>query len=215
MTDDRSILCSFCFSREPALYSLSMVRILRSQWNRSRHTVREEGGKLGPVSQHSSARDHTGETLGDPRDRACLEEERLRAAGGWQASSAEATGLGPPVLWHWFIQKGGRGCGWEGDGEQTAVTLMSRWGEPGGSGARLPRGPSSCWHREARQEEGSEASLTEERRRDSRSGQWRVQVSDARSGSMWITCRHRLRNAPPHGVQSSYCRENEWQSQQN
>lgn len=97
MTDDRSILCSFCFSGEPALYSLSMVRILRSQWNRSCHTVREEGGKLGPVSQHSSARDHTGGTLGDPRDRACLEEERLRAAGGWQASSAEATGLGAPV----------------------------------------------------------------------------------------------------------------------
>lgn len=135
--------------------------------------------------------------------------------GAGRPAQLRRPGLGRLSLWHWFIQEGGRGCDWEGDGEQTAVTLTSRWGEPGGSGARLPRGPSSCWHREARQEEGSEASLTEERRRDSRSGQWRVQVSDAQSGSVWITCRHRLGNAPHHGVQSSYCRKNEWQSQQN
>ena len=138
----RSISYWFCFSGEPSLYSSSMVSILRSQWNQSRQTVREEGGKLWPVSQLFSSWPHRW-NFGWPQGPHV--SGRVEAEGCWglagQLSWGERAWAACPCG-HWFIQEGGRGCGREGGGEQTAVALMSGWGqrEAPGAAAKAPLG---------------------------------------------------------------------------
>lgn len=98
----------------------------------------------------SSACDHAGEVLGDPKVWACLEEERLRVAGNQQASYQEDQAW-VPVPVDSFIREGGRGpaerqmVSKRSDSDEQVGRIRRLSAAAGGADCGTPGG-SLSWH---------------------------------------------------------------------